>query len=84
MRGRFGMFYQYDLNDLAKLASLITERVQTLLYYGVDKQVLLDFVLENRLPGIDRIVPFGRSLDMNVYWDGYDIIRQLSRSVQVE
>lgn len=84
MRGRFGMFYQYDLNDLAKLASLITERVQTLLYYGVDKQVLLDFVLENRLPGIDRIVPFGRALDMNVYWDGYDIIRQLSRSVQVE
>lgn len=84
LRGRFGMFYQCGLEDINHLAHCINERVQTLLYYGVDKQQLLDFVLKNHLRGVDRIVPFGNSLDMNVYWDGYDIIGQLSRRIIVE
>lgn len=84
MRGQFGMFYQYSVQDIQELADYINERVQTLLYYGVDKESLKEFVIEHHLMGIDRIVPFGKSLDMNVYWDGYDIIRQLSRRISIE
>lgn len=84
LRGQFGMFYQYIVGDILDIVPYITERVQTLLYYGVDKQMLKDFVIDNQLMGIDRIVPFGKSLDMNVYWDGYDIVGQLSRRIQVE
>lgn len=84
LRGRFGMFYQYDLENIEVLSPYITERVQSLLYYGVDKQELLKFVQNNHLTGIDRIVSFGNSLNMNPYWDGYDIIRQLSRRIIFE
>ncbi|MFG6383072.1 MAG: hypothetical protein K1V96_02300 [Lachnospiraceae bacterium] len=81
LRGRFGMFYQYALKNLQELAPFIQERVQTLLYYGLDAQELMNFVLNNHLQGIDRIVPFGNSLDMDVFWDGYDIVGQLSRNI---
>lgn len=60
----------------------MTSRLQTILYYGVDKQQILEVVLQNHCQGVDRIVPFGSALDMNVYWDGYDIIGQLSRRLQ--
>lgn len=82
LRGRFGMFYQMDLAELQQLAPYMTSRLQTVLYYGVDKQQILEVVLQNHCQGVDRIVPFGSALDMNVYWDGYDIIGQLSRRLQ--
>lgn len=81
LRGRYGMFYQYNLENIQVFAPYVSERVQTLLYYGMEKEELLEFVINNHLLGIDRIVPFGSSLDMNPYWDGYDIIGQLSRRI---
>ena len=53
-------------------------------YFGVDKTELRDFVVNNRLSGIDRIVPIGKALDMDVIWDGYDIVRSLSRIIDVK
>ncbi len=84
LRGRFGMFYQYDIEDINELVPYVNEKVQSLLYYGIDADELNAFVLNNGLVGIDRIVAFGKSLDMNVYWDGYDIISILSRRIMVE
>jgi hypothetical protein len=35
------------------------------------------------LIGVDRIVPIGTALDIGIYWDGYDLIRTLSRVILV-
>ena len=35
----------------------------------------------NNLRGLDRIVPIGKSMDMDIIWDGYDVINQLSRQL---
>jgi hypothetical protein len=59
----------------------VTDRWQTVTYYGADKNALRDFVIKNSLRGIDRIVPVGSALDIGVVWDGYDIVRALSRVV---
>ena len=37
-------------------------------------------VLENGLTGVDRIAPVGHTMDFALTWDGYDLIRTLSRS----
>jgi len=47
----------------------------------VDREALRDFVVSNRLSGIDRVVPVGSALDISVIWDGYDIVRTLSRII---
>ena len=41
-------------------------------------------MLNNNLLGIDRIVPMGSALNIDIMWDGYDVIRSLSRIVTVE
>lgn len=86
LRGRYGMFYQvaYKTLDDLKREVQISSRAQTVLYFGVDASEILSWVMDSGLMGIDRIVPFGSSLDMNTYWDGYDIIGQLSRRVEVQ
>lgn len=83
LRGKCGYFYEYDADDINSLAHIINTKYQTLTYFGVDKSELLDFVVKNRLLGIDRIVPIGKALDIGVIWDGYDIVRSLSRIVDV-
>ena len=83
-RGRFGYFYEYDTDDINGMAHIINNKYQTLTYFGVNKSELLDFVVKNRLSGIDRIVPVGKALDMDVIWDGYDIVRSLSRIIDVK
>lgn len=83
LRGKCGYFYEYELSSLRELAPRITEKFQTVTYYGLDPQALQKWVLDEKLRGIDRIVPIGKAMDINVIWDGYDIVRSLSRIVSV-
>lgn len=81
LRGRFGLFFQYDITDLKELSGVITNKVQTCVYYGLERENIVQFIRENSLMGIDRVVPVGSALDIGVYWDGYDIVGQMSRVI---
>ena len=83
-RGQYGFFYEYDAQDMNSIAHIINTKYQTLTYFGLDKAELLDFVVTNNLLGIDRIVPIGSALDIGVIWDGYDIVRSLSRIIDIK
>ena len=82
-RGKFGFFYEFDAEDINQISHIVNKSFQTLTYFGVNKSYLTDFVLQNRLFGIDNITPIGSALDIGVIWDGYDIIRSLSRTISV-
>jgi hypothetical protein len=83
-RGINGLFYSFELEDINSLTDIISNKYQTLTYYGVNRNLLESFIIENSVSGIDRIVPVGRALDMDVVWDGYDVISYLSRIVDVK
>jgi len=84
LRGKCGYFYEYEITDLNHLAENINHKIQTLTYFGLKKSDLISFVKNNRLSGIDRIVPIGRALDIGFYWDGYNVLNSLSRIIEVE
>jgi hypothetical protein len=84
VRGKFGHFYEYETDDINSITHIINSKYQTLTYFGVNKLELLNFVVKNRLPGVDRIVPVGKALEMDIIWDGYDIVRSLSRNIEVK
>ena len=42
-----------------------------------------NFVIKNRLHGIDLIVPVGAAMDIDIVWDGYDLVTMLSRKIEV-
>lgn len=81
LRGRFGLFFQCDLKSLDDIAPCIDKTVQSCMYYGIDKEQILQMMCKNHLLGIDRIVEFGNSLDIGVIWDGYDLPREMSRVI---
>ena len=78
-----GSFIEYYDTSLEAFAEIVSPRLQTVSYYGDLAEKLRSFVTENRLTGIDRIVPVGKTADFDTLWDGYDLILQMSRRIAV-
>lgn len=78
-----GYFSEYDFNDMLEIKNIVTEKYQTLAYYGYSAQEMRDFVFSARMKGIDRIVPIGKTTSFSFKWDGYNLIKTLSRLVDV-
>ena len=76
-----GFFVEYAAETLDALIPVVERRYQTLSYIGLDKEALMRFVRENALYGIDRIAPVGHTMDFSLTWDGYDLIRAMSRRI---
>lgn len=62
---------------------MVMEKFQTITQFGVDVPVLREQIIAHHLRGIDRIVPVGKAMDIGVAWDGYDLVRLLSRQIAI-
>ena len=78
-----GFFFEYDAESLNEIAPVCTNKCQTMTYYGLDKDDIADFIRSAAPQGVDRAVPMGKSMDFTLVWDGYDLIRDMSRIVNV-
>ena len=68
---------------LSEIVDVCDLKCQTITYFGVKEEEFRAFLEEARPIGIDRIVPMGKSMDFALIWDGYDLIRQMSRRVTI-
>ena len=84
IRGMNGTFFQKNINEIEKLKKYITKKCQTLSYFGFKKEKLKPFLLNNNLFGIDRIVPIGQALEIDIVWDAYEVINSLSRVITLK
>lgn len=78
-----GYFSEYSTNNLMEVAPIISARYQTLAYYGIHKDILKDLLVDNRINGVDRIVPIGKTTEFALTWDGYNLIETLSRELSI-
>ena len=83
LKGMWGYFYQFNIKELKQISSYINPKYQTLSYYGFTPSEMKNFVSKNKMSGIDRIVPIGQGLSINLIWDGYDIINSFSRNIDI-
>lgn len=81
LREAGGFFHEYTNETMDPLADIVTEKYQTLSYYGIALETLKDFVISHGLRGIDRITPIGHTSDWGMTWDGYDFIETMSREI---
>ena len=81
---RFGAFLECHLDGVASLQDYVRPKVQTVTYFGFEREELIQIISEQSSSGVDRFVPVGRALEMGLVWDGKDIIRSLSKSVVIE
>lgn len=80
-RGKAGFFFEYALEGRDELFKVVTEKFQTITQFGVDVDELRRQIVDNHLRGIDRIVSIGQAMDVGVVWDGFDLVRSLSRVI---
>ena len=77
-----GYFFEYDCGDIMELTPLCNDkRCQTISYIG-DSEVICPLISAG-VKGIDRVVPMGKTMDFGLVWDGYNLVSQLSRSVNL-
>jgi hypothetical protein len=78
-RLRFGSFTESRIDSLAQFANQVDSRVQTVTYKGFKLENIMDMVRSNPKSGIDRIVPVGTAISMDINWDGMDVPLMLSK-----
>ena len=83
-RGKWGYFYEYKAKNINEIKKFINNKYQTLTYFGITKKEIVNFFSKNILKGIDRAVPIGQALNMEFFWDGYDINKILSRVIDIK
>ena len=82
-RGVYGYFYQAKIKNLNYLKKITNKKVQTLTYFGFNKNFFQKFFTNNFLQGIDRVVPIGQALDIDLIWDGYNLNTTLTRIIDI-
>lgn len=78
-----GLFYECSASVLQEAVGILTDKDQTLAYYGFSKDELTAFADSISTRGIDRIVPVGQALDFNGTWDGQNFLRSFTREIVV-
>lgn len=78
-----GLLYQVFLRRLDDLSAFIERAHQTLTAFGFDPPVLSEFARRLNGKGVDRIVPIGSALKFGRFWDGYDLLQELTRRVYI-
>lgn len=81
-RGNSGYFYEYDCEDILELRDFCDNtHCQTIGYIG-EKESLIP-LLKSGIRGVDRVVQVGHTMDFDLIWDGYNLVHQLTRVVNL-
>ena len=80
---KWGFFYECNIDNLRNINQVVNRNLQTLTYFGFSRKFIKNFFEKNNFKGIDRIVPFGQALNINLIWDGYDLTKILSREIDI-
>ena len=81
--GTSGFFFEYDIKSLNEINHILNPKYQTMTYFGIEKNTIISFIKNLNVNAFDRIVPLGRALEIELTWDGYDMIRSLTRKVTI-
>jgi hypothetical protein len=79
-----GYFFEYQAEKLQEMLPVLTKSCQTIAYLGISPEEILDVVKTSGVRGVDRVVPFGHTMDLSFFWDGNDMIESMSRYVYME
>ena len=78
-RERDACLFVYVIDSLDEIEKLLLKNNQTLVSIGLRKEAKEYLSKTIILKGTNRIVNVGNALNMNIFWDGYDIVSFLSK-----
>jgi len=81
LKGKWGLFYEFSNKNKFIINLPFSKKYQTMTYFGYKKKEIEKMINNSNIHSLNRLVPVGSSLDMNLYWDGYDIVSTLTRKI---
>jgi hypothetical protein len=79
-----GLFFEAEIPRLEGLPQLLTEKDQTLSYFGFAREEIRNLALSLPKRAVDRIVPIGSALNFSTVWDGCDLLQTFSREIDLQ
>ena len=79
----WGLFYEARIARFDELAGFVCEKDQTLTHFGFSAAEIADFSRSLDGRGLNRIVPCGQALTFGRYWDGYDLLQEMTQRIYV-
>jgi hypothetical protein len=79
-----GLFFEAEIPHLKHLPALLSERDQTLSYFGFGKEEIRELAFSLPARAVDRIVPVGSALTFSTIWDGNDLLLTFSREIDLQ
>jgi len=79
-----GVFFEFVGTGVEPLARVMNRKFQTLTYLGFEPAELRRTFARQGVSGLDRIVPVGDAGSFSLVWDGYDVIRHMSRIIAAQ
>lgn len=76
-----GLFYEWLVDDLNEIMPVCGEKCQTMATFGVTENNIEQFIFNNAPKGVDRIVTIGETMTFSLHWDGYDLLKTLTRTI---
>jgi hypothetical protein len=78
-----GLFYSAAVPTLFEIADFVSGEDQTMTHFGFSDAELGAFVRGLGGRGLHRLVPVGQALRFDRFWDGYDLLQEMSQRVHV-
>ena len=82
LSGSFGQFFQYPIQKLEDIIPYMTAKIQTVTTLHLDIPMLRAKFIQAGVTGVDRIVPVGQAMDMDIIWDGRNLLDSLTRIIR--
>ena len=76
-----GFFLEFQCKDLNLLKDKISPKLQTITTIGLNNTEVVNKLKIMNSKGVYRVVNNGRSSDMEMVWDGYEVLFHLSKRV---
>lgn len=77
-----GYFFEYDCEDLSEIIEICNDKkCQTVGYLGETEKIRK--LVSQGVQGIDRVVPIGKTMDFELIWDGYDLLKNMTRIITI-
>ncbi len=78
-----GLFLEVHFKNLQLALSSFTPKDQTLTYYGFSKAELILATHNLSSSALDRVIPIGEALSFSAIWDGFNLLKSLTRIIEV-
>lgn len=77
-----GFFVEYVAKNYAEVLPLLNKQCQTVAVLGIEPKDFRAWIISQGVRGVDRVVNFGETMTLAYMWDGFDLIREMSRFIE--